>query len=51
MGAQPICALLERPSDDACTLGPSAWNRSLRAGETLFLEGEIPTALYQVEYG
>jgi CRP/FNR family transcriptional regulator len=51
MGAQPICALLERPSDDACTLGASAWSRSLRASETLFLEGEIPTALYQVEYG
>jgi CRP/FNR family transcriptional regulator, nitrogen oxide reductase regulator len=29
-------------------LGPTAWTRTLQAGETLFLEGENPTAVYQV---
>lgn len=32
-------------------LGTSAWTRTLQAGETLFLEGESPTAVYQVLEG
>lgn len=32
-------------------LGPTAWKRTLQAGETLFLEGESPTAVYQVLEG
>ncbi|MBT9584202.1 Crp/Fnr family transcriptional regulator [bacterium] len=50
MGAQPL-ALLEQPIEKQHALGVTAWNRSLQAGETLFLEGETPTALYQVEHG
>ena len=32
-------------------LGATAWTRTLQAGETLFLEGENPTAVYQVLEG
>lgn len=39
----PVCANVQTG-----LLGPSAWTRTLQAGETLFLEGENPTAVYQV---
>lgn len=32
-------------------LGPTAWSRTLQPGETLFLEGEMPNAVYVVVEG
>lgn len=43
--------VLERNTPPANLLGPSAWSRRLRSSETLFLEGDAPTSLYQVREG
>jgi len=51
MGAQVLAEVGDTTVDKVCLLGGSAWGRSLQAGETLFLEGELPNALYQVERG
>lgn len=39
------------PATQMGLLGPTAWTKTLQAGETLFLEGENPTAVYQVLEG
>lgn len=42
---------VEKKLEDECVLGPQACSKTLQPGETLFLEGENPTAVYQVQEG
>lgn len=38
-------------AEKECLLGPGAFSKTLQPGETLFLEGDTPNAVYQVEDG